>query len=175
MMRHSKKQADALGNMQLPECTVDIVQLNFAHSSENAVYLAIEAYCQEEAHRMMTHTSPNNFKADLEELIEMLQGAATHVSLIQLDRLEDRLNKTLAAGRVEMWNLGASSGDRNRHSKGLLAPACLLLDVVLTTERSEPGYSKLEQLFKKPSEFSCAVCSTNAEHIIGPVIVDCCQ
>jgi len=124
---------------------------------------------------MMTHSSPKQFMSDLQELMEMLQGAATHVSLVGLRRLEARLQKTLYAGRSTVWNLNAASGDRNKHSKGLFAPACLLLDVLMTTEKSEPGYDKLEKLFRQPVDFSCVVCSTSANQIAEPLIVDCCK
>ena len=81
-MRHSKEQADALGNLQIPPASVELVALDFSHPSERAVYLAIEAYCQEEAQRMTTHRTPGRFMADLKDLAEMLQAAATHTSLI---------------------------------------------------------------------------------------------
>ena len=174
MMRHSKKQAQALGELQMPEVVIEIVALDFLHPSEHAVYSAIEAYAQEEAQRMMTHKTPLKFQNDLDELMEMLQAAATHVSLVKLQRLDRRLQNTMFAARPE-WDLDARSGDRARHSKGLWAPKCFLREVVRDMPSDTPGHARLVSLLCEPVDFSCTICSSAVEDINDPVLVDCCQ
>ena len=99
MMRHSKAQSliDAGGVarpiISLPEMRTQDVAVELADKSERAVYLALEAYCQEEMVRIVAEQASPYIA--LIGLFTLLAKTANHSSLLSLSALDERLQRRI--------------------------------------------------------------------------------
>ena len=99
MMRHSKAQSliDAGGIarpiISLPEMRTQDVAVVLADESERAVYLALEAYCQEEMVRIVAEQASPYIA--LIGLFTLLAKTANHSSLLSLSALDERLQRRI--------------------------------------------------------------------------------
>ena len=99
MMRHSKAQSliDAGGVarpiISLPEMRTQDVAVVLADESERAVYLALEAYCQEEMVRIVAEQASPYIA--LIGLFTLLAKTANHSSLLSLSALDERLQRRI--------------------------------------------------------------------------------
>ena len=101
MMRHSKAQSlvDAGGVarpiVSLPEMRMQHVAVELTDKSERAVYLALEAYCQEEMVRIVAEQSSPYIA--LIGLFSLLAKTTNHSSMLSLAALDERLQRRIDA------------------------------------------------------------------------------
>ena len=99
MMRHSKAQSliDAGGVarpiVSLPEMRTQDVAVELTDKSERAVYLALEAYCQEEMVRIVAEQASPYIP--LIGLFTLLAKTVNHSSLLSLSALDERLQRRI--------------------------------------------------------------------------------
>ena len=168
MMRHTKEIAHK--QVQLPPQTCEEVLVNFDNASSRAMYLAIEAHCQNEAQRMMSHKDPARWRSDLLLLKELLQCAAVDAAVLRLDDLERTLQLADDAPRLGEWFLGGR--------RGLYGEKRILRQWISEQSPDRPGLPALKALLQDASKGSCqqtcGLCGTNVLEIPKPVIVHCC-